>query len=127
MKPHAIIGAGLAGLLAARHFKNIPIFEAGPLKENHQALLRFRTTKVAELTGIKFKEVQVRKSIWTGDRHIDKCDIQAANAYSIKTLGKIIDGRSIWKLDPVTRYVAPKDFFWMLASECENRIEYESP
>lgn len=126
MKPQAIIGAGLAGLLAAHHFRNIPIFEAGKQKENHQALLRFRTAKVAELTGIKFKEVQVRKSIWDGTRHLDKCDIQAANAYSKKVLGKVVDGRSIWKLDTVSRYVAPTDFYWRLTETLKSRIEYES-
>ena len=126
MKPQAIIGAGLAGLLAAHHFRNIPIFEAGKQKENHQALLRFRTTKVAELTGIKFKEVRVKKSIYNGERHLHECDIQAANSYSRKVLGKVVDGRSIWNLQDATRYVAPNDFYWRLTENLKSRIEYES-
>ena len=126
MKPQAIIGAGLAGLLAAHHFRNIPIFEAGKQKENHQALLRFRTTKVAELTGIKFKEVRVKKSIYNGECHLHKCDIQAANSYSRKVLGKVVDGRSIWNLEDAIRYVAPNDFYWRLTENLKNRIEYES-
>lgn len=127
MKPTAIIGAGLAGLLAAHHFRDIPIFEAGRAKENHQALLRFRTKSVSTLTGIPFKEVTVRKAIFTRKMLVDKCDILTANLYSLKVLGKVTGERSIWNLDPVQRYIAPTDFWQQMVDKLKDRIKYETP
>lgn len=123
-----IVGAGLAGLIAACHFKDAYIYEAGPEITQHKALLRFRSKAVSELTGIPFKEVKVHKGIWT---HADKklhnaCNIRMANQYSQK-VSSGIRGRSIWNLDPVTRYVAPDDFHAQLVHRHRSRIVFNSP
>jgi hypothetical protein len=127
-KTQIIIGAGLAGLIAACHFKDAFIYEAGSEVSQHKALLRFRTRNVSELTGIPFKDVKVHKGIWT---HSDKrlhtsCDIRMANQYSQK-VSNGLRGRSIWNLEPVTRYVAPDDFHAQLVDRHRARIAYNSP
>ena len=127
-KDKVIIGAGLAGLIAACHFKDAYIQEAGPEVAQHKALLRFRGKAVSELTGISFKEVRVQKGIWT---HADKrlhsvCDIRMANQYSNK-VSNGLRGRSIWNLAPVTRYVAPDDFHHQLVERHRSRIMFHTP
>lgn len=123
-----IIGAGLAGLIAACHFKDAHIVEAGGDVSQHKALLRFRSKAVSELTGIPFNEVRVNKGIYESENHrfMDRCTIQTANLYSQKVSGGL-RGRSIWNLDPVTRYVAPDDFHAQLAERHASRISYWSP
>jgi len=121
-----IIGAGLAGLIAACKFRDADIFEAGPPVENHKALLRFRDRSVSELTGIPFEEVPVHKEIfYKGESHT-RCTVAMANHYSMKVAG-IYAGRSIWNLDPVKRYVAPEDFYNVLVQKHVNRISWNSP
>jgi hypothetical protein len=116
-----IIGAGLAGLIAAQVFQKATVVEAAPCPiQTHKALLRFRSRAVADLTGIEFKAVKVRKAIFDGQREIPP-SIRAANAYALKCLNKVSD-RSIWDLEPVTRYIAPEDFYDQLIEATENRI-----
>ena len=95
-----ILGAGLSGLIAATQFPNATVFEAnGPEHLSHKAVLRFRSDSLSRLTGIPFRKVTVRKSIWHEGKHVAP-NIQLANLYSFKTNGGYLD-RSIWKLDPV--------------------------
>jgi hypothetical protein len=106
-----IIGAGLAGLLAARclHTYNPVIVEQqNSLPNNHGALLRFRTGAVGDVVGIPFKPVTVYKGVLHEDGYtiIDHPTIRDFNAYSIKTTGKVIE-RSIVNLEKSTRYIAP--------------------
>lgn len=120
-----IIGAGLAGLIAACHFKDAYIWEAGQRIPQHRALLRFRSKAVSELTGIPFKEVLVHKGIYTesdGKFHT-QCTIPMANQYAEKVIGQYA-GRSIWNLDPVKRYVGPDDMYEQLVDRHENRIQF---
>ena len=121
-----IIGAGLAGMLAAEAFPSCTIMEAAEKVHPHKALLRFRDESVSNLTRIKFKKVEVHKSIFSGGVLRDRCDIGDANSYSIKTTQSIID-RSIWNLDPVVRYIAPPDFHETLLERHETRIHYGCP
>lgn len=123
-----IIGGGLAGLLAACHFKDAEIHEAGDEIANHRALLRFRDKGVSELTGIPFRDVEVRKGIYTAKDHTfhDRCNIKLANLYSRKVVGEVM-GRSIWNLDPVTRYVAPPDLYERLVKMHRDRIYFNLP
>lgn len=121
-----IIGAGYAGLIAACHFKDADILEAGKESESHRALLRFRDQSVSSLTGIPFREVRVHKGIFMDGRLLDKCNIQAANLYSRKVTG-VISGRSIWNLDPVNRYIAPDDFYSQLVNRHRSRIRFQTP
>ena len=61
-----IIGAGMSGLLAGQFFRSnkpLVIEKQDSLPNNHKALLRFRTEAVSELSGIRFKSVNVQKMI----------------------------------------------------------------
>lgn len=130
-----IFGAGMAGLVAAnilRRYQPV-VFEAqDKLPDNHGALLRFRSDRVAQAVGQRFKEVQVRKAIvWNGELHTD-ADPKMANLYSYKVNGKV-EARSIWDLAPVTRWIAPPDFLEVMARDvrielgfgvCEHDLQY---
>lgn len=121
-----ILGAGLSGLIAATQFPNATVFEAnGPEHLSHKAVLRFRSEALSRLTGIPFRKVTVRKSIWFGGAHVLP-NIQLANMYSFKTNGSYLD-RSIWKLDPVERYIAPEDLQQQMAEMIGNRIKWNRP
>jgi hypothetical protein len=121
-----IIGAGLAGLLAACRFKDAHIYEAGPRIQQHNAVLRFRDESVSGLTGIPFKAVRVDKAIWFDGELYGDCNINLANRYSKKVTG-IYAGRSIWNLDSVTRYIAPPDFYDQLVERHNDRIVWNHP
>lgn len=89
----------------------------------HQALLRFRSDAVANVTGIEFRKVVVRKGIWYNSE-FRAPSIRLANSYSIKCLGKITPERSIWNLDAVERYIAPEDFYEQLIDATHKRITW---
>lgn len=113
-----IAGAGLAGLIAGHIFRNHKptiVERANGIPRNHAALLRFRSSDVGEATNIKFKKVFVRKQIVVNGQFLDAPNVFLANMYSRKVTGKILD-RSIWKLEPETRYVAPQDFSEQMAA-----------
>lgn len=118
-----IVGAGLAGLIAAHAFPNYEIVEAaeGP-KANHRAVLRFRGTAVSSLTGIEFRPVTVRKGIWEDGGWVSP-NITSANAYSRKVIDRLVD-RSIWNLESVTRYIAPENFYERLLEHSQSRITW---
>jgi hypothetical protein len=119
-----IVGAGLAGLITACKFTREDIYEAGSRGLNHKALLRFRDESVSDLTGIKFKQVTVRKGIWNDHMLLDQCDIQLANLYSRKVTGNY-SGRSIWDLATCQRYIAPNDFYDRLVRRHGSRIHWD--
>lgn len=119
-----IIGAGLAGLIAAHAWPQCRVLEVAPRPTSgHQALLRFRTDAVARLTGIDFRKVRVHKAIWSEGRYTPTT-IRAANMYSAKVLGRLAGDRSIWNLDPVDRYIAPDDFHAQLLAAVGDRVEW---
>ncbi len=127
MTKKIILGAGLAGLIASCKFKDAQVFDGarGP-GQKHTALLRFRSTAVADLTGIPFKKVNVTKGIYDNGRVVNECNITLSNQYSKKVTGKYVDGRSINNMDPVTRYIAPDSFYDELVGRLadENRITW---
>lgn len=124
MSAPLIIGAGLAGLLAAHAWPQLRICEAAPgPRQEHRALLRFRSDAVSKLTGIEFKKVRVRKGIWSGGS-FRAPSIDIANRYSMKCLGKLEADRSIWNIEPVDRYIAPEDFYEQLLEAVEGRIDW---
>lgn len=121
-----ILGAGLSGLIAATQFPNAVVFEAnGPEHLSHRAVLRFRSEALSRLTGIPFRKVTVRKSIWYRGEHVAP-SMRLANMYSLKTNGSILD-RSIWNLEPVERYIAPEDLQHQMAEMIGNRIKWNRP
>jgi len=122
-----IVGAGLAGLVVSHMFPRHEIVEAAPEPiENHKALLRFRSDEISKLTGIDFRQVRVRKAIFDGEKEVPP-SVRNTNLYSLKCLGRIEGERSIWNLDPSTRYVAPEDFYSMLIESAHKRIQWNTP
>lgn len=121
-----IIGAGIAGLMAANIFQRAHVFEAGKEGQvQHKAVLRFRSSAVGDAVGIDFRKVIVHKGLWCDGRAVQP-SIMYANLYSRKVIGRLAD-RSIWKLEPAERFIAPEDFVAQLAERCANRIDWEHP
>ncbi len=121
-----IVGAGLAGLIAAHAWPTARIAErqAGP-RAGHRALLRFRSLAVSQLTGIEFRQVRVRKGIWLDTAFVPP-NIRVANMYARKTLARLGPDRSIWNVDPVDRYVAPDSLYEQLVDAVGDRILWGS-
>jgi hypothetical protein len=119
-----IIGAGLAGLLAARLLKHHSpvIHEVQPeLPNNHSAVLRFRTDKVAVATGIPFTKVKMIKHYipWLNP-------VADSLSYARKVSGVTRSDRSITSasLEPQERWIAPSNLVMVLAAGAN--IEFES-
>lgn len=120
-QPIIVVGAGLAGLIAAHAWPSATILEAQPApRAMHRALLRFRSNAVANLTGIEFRKVRVHKGIWSEGRFVQP-NIRVANQYAKKVAGRLAGDRSIWSLDPVDRYVAPDTFYEQLVDAAQQR------
>jgi len=119
-----VVGAGLAGLIAAHAWPMAEVFERAPRPtQSHKALLRFRGEQVAALTGIDFRRVTVRKALWAAGGFAAP-NIALANAYSAKVIGRIFNDRSIWNLDPVERWIAPEDFYAQLVANVGARVAW---
>lgn len=119
-----IIGAGLAGLLAAHAWPTAEVLEVETLpRAAHKALLRFRCDAVSKLTGIEFKPVIVRKGIYFKGQFVPP-SIQLSNYYAKKVTGMLIGDRSIWNLEPIERYIAPENFYEQLIEAVGHRIRW---
>src|SRR5580765_8835151 len=109
-----IVGAGQAGLLAARSLAlhNPTIIEQqSKLPNNHSSLLRFRSNIVGDSVGIPFKKVHVYKGVLcdNGTTITNSPTLRDFNCYSFKTTGKAIE-RSILNTNDAVRYIAPPNF-----------------
>jgi hypothetical protein len=109
-----IIGAGMAGLLAAnmlRRYHPCVIEQQASLPNNHSAVLRFRTSTVGDVLNIPFKKVSMIKSVlpWRNP-------VADALAYSAKNGGIYRSDRSIGNGNVnAERYIAPPDFIERMA------------
>jgi hypothetical protein len=124
-----IVGAGLAGLIAAHAWPASQVLEAAPQpKASHKALLRFRSDAVARLVGIDFRKVKVHKGIWAEGAY-QQSSIRWANLYAQKVLGagQLKGDRSIWNLDSVERFIAPDDLYEQLVASVGDRIQWNTP
>jgi hypothetical protein len=111
----AIIGAGMAGLLAGAMLRGrAQVFEASPaLPNNHHALLRFRTDTIAQHLNIPFKEVKVMKIV---KPHRNR--VAETICYSLKTSGKAAVRSSVTALGEIDkRFIAPPDFIAQLEAQ----------
>ncbi len=118
-----IVGAGLAGLIAANLIPEAEVLEAAPAGHHpHKALLRFRSNAVGEALGIEFQPVTVRKGIWFRGGYVEPNPL-VANLYSQKVLGRLAD-RSIWSVGSATRYIAPENLPEQLADRVAHRLTY---
>lgn len=113
-----IIGAGMAGLLAANMLRhhNPVVYEAQKeLPNNHSAVLRFRTPAVGEALGIEFKKVTVIKGVLPWQNNV--ADVLS---YAKKNLGQYASDRSIKNgIEVVDRYIAPPDLIQRMAAGVE--------
>lgn len=119
-----IVGAGLSGLIAAHLLRDAHVVEAGEPAQNHKALLRFRSDAVARATGIKFRPVTVRKGIYVHGKGFVGPTIRLANDYSQKCVGRLLGDRSIWNLEPATRWIAPENFYERMVGHLKGRITF---
>lgn len=123
-----IIGAGMAGLLAANMLRRYSPYvqEAqASLPDNHGALLRFRSDAVARATGQNFKKVRVLKAIKGFDGQLrTTATLRESNKYSFKVTGEVMS-RSVMNLEPSDRYIAPDDFIETMARG--TNIGFEDP
>lgn len=119
-----IVGAGLAGLIAAHAWPTAPVLESSAKpRAGHRALLRFRSEAVGRLTGIEFRKVTVRKGIWANDGFQNPA-IRWANLYAQKVVGRLAGDRSIWNLDTSERFIAPDTFYDQLVDSVGQRIQW---
>jgi len=111
-----IIGAGMAGLLAANMIRKSTIIEAQPkLPNNHSAVLRFRSSQVGDVLGIPFKKVTLIKTAlpWQNP-------VADALSYSFKNTGTRRSDRSIIAgMTVAERFIAPPDFINQMAERAE--------
>lgn len=123
-----IVGAGLAGLIAAHAWPQAQVLEAAARpRAGHRALLRFRTEAVGRLTGIEFRRVTVRKGLWA-EGEFRAPSIRWANMYAQKVMGdgRLVGERSIWKLDTVERFIAPDNLYEQLIDAVGSRIHWNT-
>lgn len=120
-----VIGAGMAGLLAAAMLRKEcdAVYEAASeLPNNHSAVLRFRSSVVADTLNIPFKAVKAIKAaeVWRNP-------IADAMSYSRKTNGTATL-RSVLTAsnEPQTRYIAPPDLIARMAAMVEAPIRFDS-
>jgi len=125
MKPIVIVGAGIAGLLAAnllRSRRSVIVVERAPaLPNNHSAVLRFRSPTVGDALGIPFRKVRVVKAtaLWRNPA-------ADAIAYAHKVSGTYRTDRSIpIQPEQVDRWIAPPDLIERMAAMIQ--IEYGLP
>lgn len=117
-----VIGAGMAGLLAAGMLRQECdwVWEAQPtLPNNHSAVLRFRSSVVGDVLNIRFKQVSAIKAV-----HPWRNPVADAMSYSLKTNGTATL-RSVLSAsaEPVTRYIAPPDMIQQMATRVGARIQ----
>lgn len=118
-----VIGAGMAGLLAAAMLRKEcdAVYEAASeLPNNHSAVLRFRSSVVADTLNIPFKEVKAIKAAeaWRNP-------IADAMAYSRKTNGTATLRSVLTTSDePRTRYIAPQDLIWQMYSSVDAPVVF---
>jgi hypothetical protein len=109
-----IIGAGMAGLLAANILRRhkVAVLEKQPeLPNNHHAVLRFKNPEIGNLLGIPFKKVNMIKT------YMPSMNVVADSlTYSKKVTGKYLSNRSIIEgTVQAERYIAPTNLIEQMA------------
>lgn len=121
-----IIGAGMAGLLAANklsHRRPLVIEAQKELPNNHSAVLRFRSPIVGDTLNIPFKKVTLMKDVlpWYNP-------VADALAYSKKCTGTMRSDRSIkYGLVVDDRYIAPPDLIQQMVERGTHDLKFGEP
>lgn len=125
-----IIGAGLSGLVAGAMLRTDvhDICEAqSELPDNHGALLRFRSSAVADATMIPFRKVKVGWCIYDPSLS-DRSALFRLMNYTYRCTGEYSFERSISRvlegLTTANRYIAPADFTQRLRQRIQAPIDY---
>lgn len=123
MNEFTVIGAGMAGLLAAALLRDecSQVIEAAPaLPNNHSALLRFRSSVVGDALNIPFTPVNVIKAVKSLGN-----PIADAISYSLKTNGNATL-RSVTTANGEIerRFIAPHDFIPRMAAKVTAPIQF---
>lgn len=124
---YTVIGAGMAGLLAAAMLRDEckEVLEAQPeLPHNHSALLRFRSSIVGDALNIPFRKVRVMKAVvpQSFDRRNPVAD---ALAYSLKTNGTATLRSSVTANGEIEeRFIAPEGFVNLLPGKVSSPIKF---
>ena len=116
-----VIGAGIAGCIASSVLKAYtPLVidareEPGSLTV-HDAVMRLRDSKVAEVIGAEYTPELVHKDIYMDGRLKGRSDIRANNLYSRKVYGALgrrsLNGVGDVKRFIINRYPKPPKVFW---------------
>jgi hypothetical protein len=119
-----IIGAGMAGLLAANMLRRheVIVYEKQPkLPNNHHAVLRFRTSEIGNILGIPFKKVNMIKTVSTY-RNV----VADSISYSRKVTGKYLSDRSIIAgTVQAERWIAPDYLIKIMAEGIDIQYEHD--
>ena len=119
-----IVGAGMAGLLAAnmlKHMQPVVYEKAKSLPNNHSAVLRFRSSIVGDTLRIPFRKVSMIKDIlpW-------QSPVADALAYSKKCSGTYRSDRSIiGGLTTGDRFIAPDNLISMMEEGLQVRYNQD--
>ena len=120
-----IVGAGMAGLLAANllHRHQPVVYEkAKALPNNHSAVLRFRTPTIGEVLNIPFRKVTMIKDIVPYSNNV----VADALAYSFKNSGVRRSDRSITAGRVVAdRWIAPSDLVSRMATDLKFFFDWD--
>lgn len=125
-----IVGAGLAGLIAAHVWPRASVLEAAPEPQPHRALLRFRGDVIGVLAGVPFRRVRVYKGLYDDEAGaLVPVSVRTANQYARKVTpaAGMLGGRSVWSLDAVDRYVAPEDLHERMLNNVRGRVSFNTP
>lgn len=119
-----VIGAGLSGLIAANMLGSDvrEVWERQTsLPNNHNAILRFRSSIVGDSVNIPFLPVRMMKTA-----HPWRNPVADALAYSVKVLGSATL-RSITTADGevVERYIAPPDLVHQLGARVGSKLRFD--
>lgn len=117
-----IIGAGMAGLLAANmlgHRQPVVYEIQKSLPNNHSAVLRFRSPIVGDTLNIPFQKVTMIKA------HVPwKNPVADALAYSFKNTGKYRSDRSIIAGTTVAeRWISPRHLIYLMSERVDVRLD----
>jgi hypothetical protein len=121
-----IVGAGMAGLLAAAMLRGEceSILESqSELPNNHSAVLRFRSSIVGDTLNIPFRQVSVMKAVAPWRNPIADTLSYSRKTNGTHTLRSIVSASG----EIEERFIAPPDLISIMAKMSAGKIAYDAP